>query len=142
MVNRGRPKEDHVANFWKYVEKHNECWHWIGARSANGYGAAWFEGTLWKAHRLSYFLNHGQIDEKRMVLHSCDKPWCVRPEHLRLGTALDNTRDAISRNRLYRPRPLGALINTDASDLPINPPMKRKKNLSSQSVTLVKGLRQ
>ncbi len=35
------------------------------------------------------------------MLHSCDNPPCVRPEHLKVGTQLENMRGASSRGRFH-----------------------------------------
>lgn len=78
------------------------CWVWVGSRSTNGYGAIYYKGEKWTAHRLSWVLHHGEIPEGLCVLHQCDNPPCVNPEHLFLGTIKDNAQDAIAKGRFPR----------------------------------------
>jgi len=82
--------------FWLKVERTDGCWLWQGGRMRAGYGVL---GNLGLAHRVSWNLHYGAIPENTMVLHHCDTPPCVRPDHLFLGTALDNTRDCIAKGR-------------------------------------------
>lgn len=52
-----------------------------------------------RAHRFSFLLTGQEIPDGICVLHKCDVPFCVRPDHLFTGTKKDNTRDAISKGR-------------------------------------------
>ena len=100
-----------AARFWAKVDKSGPtpahrpelgpCWLWTGATS-DGYGrisaGARGAGTL-RAHRVSYELHHGSLDEDLVLLHACDNRRCVRPEHLTPGTQLENVHDMIDKGR-------------------------------------------
>ena len=64
-----------------------------------GYGMKRHKGKMWMAHRLSYHLHTGVDVTGKMVLHKCDNPPCINPEHLYLGDATDNMRDRSARGR-------------------------------------------
>lgn len=77
------------------------CWEWQGARSASGYG--WIKLSNPRryvvVHRLAWSEVHGPIPDGLMILHSCDNPPCVNPDHLSLGTHADNMLDRQVRGR-------------------------------------------
>ncbi len=75
------------------------CWIWAGATNGR-YGTLWVGKSRRYAHRHSYAIHKGPIPDGALVLHDCDKPLCVNPEHLHLGTQLDNMREASERKRL------------------------------------------
>lgn len=85
--------------FWDKVRKTDECWNWVGCLNDDGYGSIRYENKARKAHRISYLLEYGAFDERLRVLHSCDNPTCVRPDHLFLGTQGDNMRDMVLKGR-------------------------------------------
>lgn len=97
---RGLPLE---TRFWERVRKTERCWVWIASRAGRGYGfISVMQGRRQKwhyAHRLSYEWAYGPIPEGLFVCHHCDNPPCVRPDHLFLGTASDNQRDAQHKGR-------------------------------------------
>lgn len=78
------------------------------AATAHGYGIAQFGrgGPVWLAHRISWTLHRGRIPVGLMVLHHCDTPACINPDHLFLGDALANVRDM---DRKGRGRRLGVV---------------------------------
>lgn len=90
--------------FWSKVDRRgpDDCWPWTAATNEHGYGvmrpAGKRTGPSVKAHRVSAELA-GMTIIGLYVLHSCDNPICVNPSHLRPGTALQNSRDMVSRLR-------------------------------------------
>lgn len=101
-------KKSLIKRFWSKVNIKSdlECWEWIAkSKTEKGYGvinAGRNNGTF-KAHRVSYCISKGLIPDGSLVLHSCDNPGCCNPNHLRIGTAKENTSDAIERKRIKNP---------------------------------------
>jgi len=94
-----KPIED---RFWPKVQKTESCWNWIGCKDRAGYGQianGGRSGGHIKAHRLSYMFLHGLISSDAHVLHRCDNPVCVRPDHLFLGDQKTNMRDMWAKGR-------------------------------------------
>lgn len=96
-ANRVKPLQE---RFDAKVQKQEDgCWYWTGSKDSFGYGAIYKGGPnsggrrLIRAHRLSWELKNGPIPEGKILLHSCDVPWCVNPDHLRPGTKLENSQD-------------------------------------------------
>jgi len=77
----------------------NGCWVWIRSKNSDGYGNANYEGKQWLAHRLSYTAFNGAIPDGMVVMHTCDRPECVSPHHLKLGSLSDNVQDMIAKGR-------------------------------------------
>lgn len=75
------------------------CWEWQGSLSADGYGKIMVAGKTWRAHRFSYESFVGPISDDQLVLHRCDNPPCVNPDHLYLGDQMRNERDKVERGR-------------------------------------------
>lgn len=91
--------EDVITRFWQRIEqKPSGCWEWTGARD-RGYGRLVIARKMHRAHRLAYELVHGPIPDGLVVMHACDNPPCCNPNHLSVGTPLDNTRDMIAKQR-------------------------------------------
>ena len=96
------PDQTLEQRFWAKVETADDCWVWMGARMPRGYGVLNTRGSANLAHRLAWEIAHGAIPDGLSVLHRCDNPPCVRPEHLFLGTQADNQRDMASKGRQRR----------------------------------------
>lgn len=88
--------------FWRYVLDPSACWEWRGARNPAGYGTVSDGGRKRLASRAAWELRFGPIPEGLHVLHRCDNPPCVNPDHLFLGTDLDNAKDREAKNRTSR----------------------------------------
>lgn len=90
-----------AAHFWAQVTVlgPNDCWEWQGHRNRKGYGQLWFIDQTIAAHRVTWILTHGFIPDGLWVLHKCDNPSCVNPNHLFLGTNDDNVADKLTKKR-------------------------------------------
>ena len=77
------------------------CWNWNAGRNKSGYGAFWVSEVIGnkRAHRVAYKIYKGSIPEDLWVLHRCDNPGCVNPDHLFLGTPKTNHQDMVKKNR-------------------------------------------
>lgn len=96
--------------FWRHVDKGGPvpphrlelgpCWQWTGCIAGFGYGQFRVDRrTREYAHRKSYRMARGDIPDGMRVLHACDNPACVNPDHLFLGTEQDNMRDRQNKGR-------------------------------------------
>ncbi len=87
--------------FESRVNKSGDCWIWTGAKTWTGYGVLGVKGrkAMVLAHRLSWMLHRGETIGRNYVLHRCDNPKCVNPDHLFLGTARDNRLDCLAKGR-------------------------------------------
>ena len=87
------PFEDRIA-----YEPMSGCWLWCYANT-QGYGKIHDNGRPVRAHRYAWEKYRGPIPDGMWVLHKCDTPPCVNPDHLFLGTPQDNTQDALNKGR-------------------------------------------
>jgi len=93
------PIEERLAKYTHKFTGPDACWIWIAARDGCGYGTLNFHKKGYKAHRFIYEREYGPIDRGMLVLHKCDVPSCVRPDHLFLGTNKDNKTDSVNKRR-------------------------------------------
>lgn len=98
-VDRGAPAPAHAPHI-------GGCWVWTGGRNRTDYGQIFVTGArgggrggMRSAHRVSWELAYGPVPAGLFVCHHCDNPPCVRPDHLFLGTAADNTDDCLGKGR-------------------------------------------
>jgi len=102
MVLNSKLKMDGIEKrFWEKVTKGAGCWEWKTAKDKDGYGLfSLTHSKQEKAHRRSWTIENGKIPKGLWILHHCDNPPCVRPDHLFLGTAKDNKVDSMQKGRL------------------------------------------
>ena len=81
------------------VDEVTQCWNWAGALNEKGYGLINVNKRARRVHRLAYAAAKGAIPTGLMVCHTCDNPRCFNPDHLFIGTALDNNRDRENKGR-------------------------------------------
>lgn len=94
------PRESAIIRFWMNVERTDECWLWKPSVARGVYGKLQRDdGIQVGAHRFSYELHQGPIATGLHVLHRCDNPPCVNPDHLFLGTREENMQDMLSKGR-------------------------------------------
>ncbi len=101
-IERQRQSQSHPLEdkLWRYVEKSDGCWLWVGrSKTWNGYGVIQHKHRALRAHRVSWEIHNGPIPVGLCVLHRCDTPACVCPDHLFLGTDADNNKDRSLKGR-------------------------------------------
>lgn len=96
----------YAEKFWLLVDRSAgpaACWPWTASRNSYGYGKLWRGGRLVGAHRVACELAHGPPPfDGAHALHSCDRPECANPAHLRWGTHAENMADMTAKGRRAR----------------------------------------
>ncbi len=132
--------EKRKLRFWRKVDKNgplpdqaisyyfglSRCWTWKGSVDKDGYGQCGFQRKNIRAHRVSYTLCVGEIPTEKSILHRCDNPRCVNPDHLWAGSNEENVNDMILKGRV----PKGELhwASIDSSRIPRGENNGRRKH--------------
>lgn len=95
---------DRIADFWSRARRDGDYLIWRRGTTSKGYGAFRVQGRELPAHRVAYMVSRGPIPHGLIVRHSCDRPACIAPAHLQLGTQKDNMRDKYERGRARHAR--------------------------------------
>ncbi len=85
--------------FWAKVDRSGDCWEWTASIDEFGYGYFRVGDNMSRAHRVSADIAGMEIPAGMCVLHTCDKPPCVRPDHLFVGSRDDNAKDRNKKKR-------------------------------------------
>lgn len=149
-MRKARVTKPIAERLWAKVQKTDACWLWTGARiksnsrlSPYGYGTICL-GTRPNgkglAHRVAWTLVVGPIPKGLLVLHKCDNPPCVNPDHLFLGTQKDNVEDCAKkgrRNQARHGRHRGKLSDEQRHQIP----SLREQGLTQESIAEMFGVR-
>ena len=100
-MSRPIPAEQRIE---PYIERlpWSGCWIWLKSLNNGGYGTVAVKGKSKFAHRFSWEFYRGPIPSGKNVLHRCDIPSCVNPDHLFIGSQTDNHLDSQTKGRRYK----------------------------------------
>lgn len=114
------PKNTSKIFHTKYKKLDNGCWEWQNGVDKDGYGIFKYDNGT-RAHRYSYMIRKGKIPKGKCICHKCDNPRCVNPEHLWLGTRLENNLDMLKKGRWCdrkgEKHPLSKLSNEQTEEI-------------------------
>lgn len=99
-------QDEWMPRFLSKIDRSGDCHIWRGQKTNGGYGVFSVAGMTLLAHRLVRAM-HGGDTSAAVVMHTCDNPSCVNPDHLQDGTYLDNSRDMVEKGRQPDPANLG-----------------------------------
>lgn len=121
------------------------CTIWMQHLNTMGYGRLSVNGRMQYAHRASFELKNGKIPRGMNVLHKCDIPTCINPDHLFLGTHADNVADKVAKNRHLRGETIGNSKLTEkevlairASPVGVNE-LARRMGLAPMTISLIRN---
>jgi len=112
---------EEIEKLWGNIDKEvsitfyngSRCWEWIAGYFDTGYGSIWAANKNRGAHRVSYELAFGEIQDGLFVLHRCDNRRCCNPAHLFLGTNKDNMEDRNKKGRMAYGERHGSRLHPD-----------------------------
>jgi hypothetical protein len=90
--------------FWRKVNKGkpDDCWPWLGGKSAQGYGQFCIQSKPFLTHRLAWMFEHQcAVPDGKRVIFKCDNQRCCNPRHLFLGTHKDHADTGSIKNETY-----------------------------------------
>lgn len=100
----------------QYKITEDGCWECISHRRRRGYALVARNGREHGVHRYVYELHHGKVPSTLVILHRCDNPSCINPDHLKTGTQKENMQDKMAKGRGYIPRSggnVGVFVHCD-----------------------------
>lgn len=138
--------------FWSKVRKTDTCWLWLAQLNTQGYGVfhyhrrghpAYRSPQIY-AHRLSWMFENGQFPEGLEIIHKCDTPACINPDHLTIGTHGENMRDMVYKKRhQYGENHALAKLNVDVIRQIRNDPRSSRKAAPDYRIaaSTIRGIR-
>ncbi len=132
------PSPEKIAVFKEKMKPMpNGCIEWQGNIDSTGYGRFYFTRQITLAHRASWLIFRGEIPNGLCILHKCDNPPCVNPDHLFVGDRKDNARDMASKGRQWvQKNPIGRPV------CPIElKPRGEKHGMSKMTDEIVRSIR-
>lgn len=128
MNTRGMSLGERI-DFYSIPVPHCGCHIWTGGTTKNGYGVCATGGQdSDMAHRVAWSVANGPIPQGMHVLHRCDMPSCVNPDHLFIGTNRDNVDDKVQKGRAF----LGSKVDRRGS-------RNSAAKLSDQDVAVIRA---
>lgn len=120
----------------QFYKDENNCFIVTSHAQTKGYPSIWRDGRTVRMSRFIYEECFGEIPKGLVVRHTCDKPACINPEHLILGTQQDNINDMLNRNRqcsLFSEKDISDIRN---SHLGVRK-LARKYNVHSSTISAI-----
>lgn len=85
----------------EYEVNEKGCWICTShCKDKDGYAKIFVFNNHLRLHRYVYTILKGDIPENMVIRHKCDNPSCINPEHLEVGTVIQNVLDKIKRGRM------------------------------------------
>lgn len=102
--------------FERFVIKKDGCWGWKGAvnTAKGGYAILMWEKKQYYGHLVSLELDGRKVPKGMYGCHHCDNPSCTNPAHLYVGTAKQNSADAMARGRNVRGEKCRSAVLTES----------------------------
>ncbi|OCT12613.1 hypothetical protein A8709_32910 [Paenibacillus pectinilyticus] len=83
-----------------YIITENSCWECVShTKDKKGYPVITRMGKFWRLSRYIYTISKGEIPQGMIILHACDNPKCINPDHLSAGTSAENSLDMTRKGR-------------------------------------------
>lgn len=101
LYNFGMTRKNVPYDLFRRLTPDGECFIYTGMKNNKGYGVMSWQGKLSMTHRLAWYFANGPIPPGAYILHSCDRPACCNPRHLRPGTNRENIDDMLARGRSH-----------------------------------------
>lgn len=97
---------DDLNNILSYTQPQDDCLIWQRDTTEKGYARYRQRkngrSKQIRVHRRVFELANGITLQDEIVLHICDRPSCINPEHLKKGTIADNQHDMALKGRSCR----------------------------------------